>query len=708
MQYRTVSDTAIAGRDFVAKTGTITLNEGETAASIEVQIIDDAIGEPNFDEQFHVELFGPTGGAGLSRQRATVRIFYDDDFGPLVQLYGQDGKFVEGGSARLLLYRSGDMRGALTLDYTITPITATAGNDYTATGGTVQWAANEGGVREVSVALVDDSLVEMSEQFTVNFTDPTGVFGGPGSATITIIDDDDTTGPSAVAFGARSVYVDEGAGSATFTVHRPRRLLAGTERPLADVDVFRNRRGSARPGLHHLFGHALLVCWRDRDQDVFGCDRRRRELRNDRRLRALPQPHLSRHVPRRLEQHVLIKDNDGTPAQAVASLGAATVVSESAGTITVPVTLSGLPAGPVTVSVDWAIEGETASTNDVANFLGTLTWNSGDNATKNLSITIADDTRDETDETFVVYLSRPRYGVSIGTSQQRFTITDDDPTPAGQNAPVPPGVAAVSAVSVSENQRTATVELRRVGDTTGTLYVYYNLVDGTAASPADFLTSAGLVNWNANDTATKRVEVQINGDAVLEPTETLSLNVSPYTILGNGPTVSIPITITDDDAPAPPARVGFIDATASVAESATSMTVQVGCTGNTAVASSVDYTMAAGSADAADFTGASGTLTWAAGDASSKMITIALLPDVLDEPNETFTITLSNASSGTEIDTAIATMTIQDDDAAPSPPPGGGGGSGGGGGGGGGAESYLTLLVLAAVLMFRRRRAPRP
>jgi hypothetical protein len=152
--------------------------------------------------------------------------------------------------------------------------------------------------------------------------------------------------------------------------------------------------------------------------------------------------------------------------------------------------------------------------------------------------------------------------------------------------------------------------------------------------------------------------------------------------------------------------VAFVNAAETIPESATSITLQISRTGNTSVASSVDYATTSVTAGIADFSGTAGTLTWAAGDTANKSLTITLLPDTTDEPDETFTVTLSAPSSGTQIDAATTTVTITDNDLPGQPPPSGGGGgvSSGGKKGGGGAESYLSLLALSALLGWRRHR----
>ena len=78
----------------------------------------------------------------------------------------------------------------------------------------------------------------------------------------------------------------------------------------------------------------------------------------------------------------------------------------------------------------------------------------------------------------------------------------------------------------------------------------------------------------------------------------------------------------------------------------------------------VDYSTSDGTATAgADYTSTSGTLTIGAGS-SSGTVEVSVIDDEHNEGSETFTLTLSNASSGTLTD-ASATGTITNHDALP-------------------------------------------
>ena len=83
-------------------------------------------------------------------------------------------------------------------------------------------------------------------------------------------------------------------------------------------------------------------------------------------------------------------------------------------------------------------------------------------------------------------------------------------------------------------------------------------------------------------------------------------------------------------------------------------------------ATTVDYGTSDGTATAgADYTAASGTLTFAAGE-TSKTVSVAVLDDALDEGSETLTLTLTNPEpSSVRLADAEATGTIRNTDKMP-------------------------------------------
>ncbi len=141
--------------------------------------------------------------------------------------------------------------------------------------------------------------------------------------------------------------------------------------------------------------------------------------------------------------------------------------------------------------------------------------------------------------------------------------------------------------------------------------------------------------------------------------------------------------------------LGFTGGAVTVAENRTSVALAVSRRDGSTGAVSVDYATSAGSATSrADFEAASGTLTWPDGDAEDRTIRVNIANDSTRENDETFEVTLLNATAGASVGfRASATVTIRDDDSFA-----GSGGSGDGSGGGG------CLIPGAALLLLWRRR----
>jgi plastocyanin len=119
-----------------------------------------------------------------------------------------------------------------------------------------------------------------------------------------------------------------------------------------------------------------------------------------------------------------------------------------------------------------------------------------------------------------------------------------------------------------------------------------------------------------------------------------------------------------------PGTLRFSLASYTVSEGAGTATITVNRVDGDDGPASVQWAATAGTATAgADFTAASGTLSWADGNDTNKTFQITIINDTADETNETINLALSNAT-GAALDNArrTATVTITDND-------GGGGGN---------------------------------
>ena len=183
VSYRTVDGTAEAGSDYTATSGTLRFEPGATAQVVAVPLLDDRTAEA--DEVFAVELSAPS-GATIADGTATGTII-DDDLPPELSI--DDAPAVgEGETAEFLVRLSAASAVAVTVSYRTVDGTAEAGSDYTATSGTLRFEPGTTTLT-VGVALLTDDLVEGTERFTVELSDPVGATVADGTAVGTITDE---------------------------------------------------------------------------------------------------------------------------------------------------------------------------------------------------------------------------------------------------------------------------------------------------------------------------------------------------------------------------------------------------------------------------------------------------------------------------------------------------------------------------------------
>ena len=106
-------------------------------------------------------------------------------------------------SVVLSVSRTGGSLGAASVNFATTGITATAGSDFTAQAGTLNWIDGETASKNIVIPITNDTLVEADETFSVTLSSPTGAtLGSPATITVTITDNDLGTAPGAPTIGA--------------------------------------------------------------------------------------------------------------------------------------------------------------------------------------------------------------------------------------------------------------------------------------------------------------------------------------------------------------------------------------------------------------------------------------------------------------------------------------------------------------------------
>lgn len=197
---------ALAAQDYAATTATVTFADGDVAPKTAViPVINDALAEP--DEMFEVALSNASGAAVGTVSTATITIPANDQPAPppanglpgSLQLSASSYSVNESsGNLIVTVTRIGGTSGAVSATLTISPGTALAGHDYVGASSVVSFGSGDAASRVVAIPIVNDSVAELAESFSVTLSAPTGgaTLGAPTAAVASIADNDPPAAPS--------------------------------------------------------------------------------------------------------------------------------------------------------------------------------------------------------------------------------------------------------------------------------------------------------------------------------------------------------------------------------------------------------------------------------------------------------------------------------------------------------------------------------
>ena len=527
----------------------------------------------------------------------------------------------------------------VTVDYATSDGTATAGEDYTATSGTLTFTAGDT-TKMVSVPITDDTVDDGGETFTLTLSNASGAGLGDAEATGTIRNTE-TAAELSADFPESAYTSKRHAGSDD----RPQVVVAFSE-AVADFDKNTpsvtgasglSVQAHTEDGLENAY---MFFMTPDGNSDVTfaltanaACASGGICTAGGTVLTQVPAPLT---IP-------------GPSAEASSlSVADAEAAEEEDGTLEFVVTLA--PAASDTVTVDYATSDGTATAGeDYTATSGTLTFQAGD-TTKTISVPITDDAEDDGGETFTLTLGNAS-GAALGDAEATGTILDDD------NAP--PLTASFSDMPASHTGEEFTFGLTfseevEVGYVTlrDTAFV----VTGGEVSQAQRQQQGSNQAWNIT------VDPDGQGAVTITLPETTDCDAVDAICTGD----ERPLSHSLSSVVAGPVIIPTVSVSdASAAEGdAVAFTVSLSAASSRQV--TVEYATSDGTATSgADFAAASGTLTFAANE-TSKTVEVATTDDSVAEESETFTLTLSSPANATLGD-ATATGTINDnDDALPT------------------------------------------
>ena len=351
----------------------------------------------------------------------------------------------------------------------------------------------------------------------------------------------------------------------------------------------------------------------------------------------------------------IVNDDATIVTPPAATVTDAAVTEDARGSVQAIFTVSLTRPADGPVSLRYATRDGTAIAGaDYVAASGTIAFAAGETS-KTIAVAVQDDQAVEGDEAFALVLSDAA-GASIGRGTGTATIRDNDAPPP----PTPPATGAVSYAVASDWGNGFTAEVQVTASA--------SRLDGwTVAFDAGF----SITNlWNAeivSHVGTHYVIRNAAWNGAVAPSGTVSFGFQASTSSGHDVSQLVLAAAGGTGGALPALSIADATVTEGNAGSASeSFTVSLSHAATTAV--TVGFATASGSAVAgADFVAATGTITFNPGEVS-KVLTVAVLGDTVQEATETYGITLSAASGATIADGA-AVGTILDNDAVTGQPP---------------------------------------
>ena len=204
--YATSNGTALAGSDYVAKSGTVTFGPGQTTATVTVTVNGDTVVEP--DETLRLTLSAPS-GALLGTASAVGTITNDDVAPPTASIAGRT--VIGSTTSQTVLVTvtlSAPSASTVTVKYATADGTAKAGTHYVAATGTLTFAPGQT-TQTVSVTVLGRKTGSTSLAFSVTLSAASGATLGTSTATVTV------TGTTALVAGAGAASVSGPAAPLT-------------------------------------------------------------------------------------------------------------------------------------------------------------------------------------------------------------------------------------------------------------------------------------------------------------------------------------------------------------------------------------------------------------------------------------------------------------------------------------------------------------
>ncbi|MBP8309367.1 MAG: hypothetical protein KAY46_18985, partial [Burkholderiaceae bacterium] len=500
------------GTDYAgAQSHSIVLLPGQTLAHVWTVLLDDALAEP-----LESILINATVGSDPALGTIESLIFVrDDDAERATPSIIVHDLIVDerDGMARFTLALDQPSTSSITVDWATDAGSAQPGQDYVADQGRLTFAPGQQ-VQTIQIPLLDDTLRETDEFFSLVLSAPTGATL-PETAVRAIIAANDAPAVARPLAMMRPLFVDENDGYAEFAI-----TLSA---PGTDLATLRYSVNSLTAGSTDLLPMGT--------PNIFNATLSFEPGRTVRTVRVpiiddtLAEPIETLQViltnPISLDlaadrELIALVDNDATPGAPAVWIGDVQA-AESDGLARVVVTLDRPSEGPVFVPFG-SSSGTATSDADFTPASGFIRFAPGE-VRQTLLVPLTDDRQPEPAEVFNLQLGSPGLGV-VADGNGAVIIAGSDAAVAAR-----PDLS-VEQVRASESEPWIEVVLRLNRPAAAPITLTYSTTNVTATSPADYRGAFGPVSFAPGSTMAS-VRFALLDDRVAEAAEQFSFNLVP-------------------------------------------------------------------------------------------------------------------------------------------------------------------------------------
>ncbi|WP_375471161.1 beta strand repeat-containing protein [uncultured Nostoc sp.] len=633
-----------------AASGTLSFAVGETTKTITANVLGDNTFELN--EDITVTLSNPNLTAApesstITNNSATATIINDDNQ-PTISI--SDVSVTEGNTgtttnANFTISLSNPTYQQVTVNYNTIDGTANAADsDYNSTPGTITLNPGETS-KTLSIGVIGDNKFETNETFSVNLSGATNATITDSLGAATIINDDNQP-----TISISDVSVSEGntgiTTNANFTIS-----LSNPSYQQVTVN-YNTSDGTANAADSDYNSASGTITFNPGETSktlsigVIGDNK----FETDETFSVNLSGATNATITDSLGVATII-DDDSQPTISISDVSVNEGNTSATTNANFTISLSNPSSQQVTVNYKTSDDTAQVSDSDYNFASGTITFNPGETS-KVISIGVIGDNQTEADETFSVNLFGAT-NAAIADNLGVGTIINDDNQPA----------ISISDVSITEGNTGTTntnFTITLSNPSSQQVTVNYNTSDGTAnAADSDYNSTAGTITFNPGETS-KTLSIGVIGDNKFETDETFAVKLLGATNATITDSLGVASIINDDNQP----TISISDV--SITEGNTGTTTNANFTISLSNPSyqqvTVNYNTSDGTAKVSDsdYNSASGMIIFAPGE-TSKTLSIGVIGDNTNEPDETFSVNLLTPTNATIADGSRIATIINDD-----------------------------------------------